>query len=97
MTHDFAPGSHERLRVEMPSHTPAEVVGTDPMVIDCDTCSVRGIGCGDCVVTVLLGGPPVGVTLNEEERRAVEVLAAAGLVPPLRLVQAVEGVVIDPA
>ena len=54
-------------------------------LIDCDTCSARGIGCGDCVVTVLLGGPPSGVTLNEEERRAVEVLAAAGLVPPLRL------------
>ncbi|MGI8702407.1 MAG: hypothetical protein ACR2JU_14625 [Nocardioidaceae bacterium] len=57
-----------------------------PLVVDCDTCRVRGIGCGDCVVTVLLGGPPSGVSLNDEERRAVEVLAAAGLVPPLRLV-----------
>ena len=28
------------------------------MLIDCDTCAVRGPGCGDCVVTVLLGAPP---------------------------------------
>ena len=28
------------------------------MLIDCDTCTVRGTGCGDCVVTVLLGAPP---------------------------------------
>lgn len=61
-------------------------------MIDCDVCSVRGIGCGDCVVTVLLGGPPLGVTLNEEERRALEVLAAAGLIPPLRLVHGASSV-----
>jgi hypothetical protein len=28
------------------------------MLIDCDTCTARGAGCADCVVTVLLGGPP---------------------------------------
>ena len=28
------------------------------MLIDCDTCTVRGHGCDDCVVTVLLGAPP---------------------------------------
>ena len=28
------------------------------MLIDCDTCTVRGAGCDDCVVTVLLGAPP---------------------------------------
>lgn len=28
------------------------------MLIDCDTCTVRGVGCADCVVTVLLGAPP---------------------------------------
>jgi hypothetical protein len=28
------------------------------MVIDCDACAVRGPACGDCVVSVLLGGPP---------------------------------------
>jgi hypothetical protein len=28
------------------------------VLIDCDTCTVRGQGCDDCVVTVLLGVPP---------------------------------------
>ena len=58
----------------------------DPMLIDCDTCEVRGLACGDCVVTVLLGAPPAGVVLDAEERRALDVLAGSGLVPPLRLV-----------
>jgi hypothetical protein len=56
------------------------------MVIDCERCAVRGPGCGDCVVTVLLGAPPEGVQLDETERRALAVLADGGLVPPLRLV-----------
>jgi hypothetical protein len=67
------------------------------VVIDCDRCSMRGIGCGDCVVTVLLGGPPFGVELDETERRAIDVLAEAGLVPPLRMVEAIESQHIDPA
>jgi hypothetical protein len=52
--------------------------------IDCDTCEVRGIACGDCVVTVLLGAPPDGVELDADERAAIAVLAGSGLVPPLR-------------
>lgn len=56
------------------------------MLIDCDSCQVRGIGCGDCVVSVLLGAPPTGVELDAEEQAALEVLAGSGLVPPLRLV-----------
>jgi hypothetical protein len=27
------------------------------MIIDCGTCSVAGLACGDCVVSVLLGMP----------------------------------------
>ena len=50
-------------------------------VIDCDTCTVRGAACTDCVVSVMLGGPPDVVP--PEERRALDVLADAGLVPPL--------------
>jgi hypothetical protein len=99
MTYDVAPSEPERIRAEfaVPLHLAGgPAAASDPLLIDCDTCSVRGIGCGDCVITVLLGGPPAGVTLNDEERRAVEVLAAAGLVPPLRLVQSVETVAIDP-
>ncbi|WP_370249981.1 hypothetical protein [Nocardioides sp.] len=53
--------------------------------IDCDSCEVRGLACHDCVVTVLLGPPPE-LRLDEEERRALDVLAESGLVPPLRLV-----------
>ena len=56
------------------------------MLIDCDTCTARGTGCGDCVVTVLLGAPPEGVILDETEVTALDVLAREGLVPPLRMV-----------
>jgi hypothetical protein len=55
------------------------------MLIDCDSCEVRGLACGDCVVTALLGAP-AGVELDAEERQAIDVLAGSGLVPPLRLV-----------
>ncbi|ADT98936.1 MULTISPECIES: hypothetical protein [Mycolicibacterium] len=51
--------------------------------IDCDDCAVRGHGCQDCVVSVLLGVPE---TLHMDERRALEVLAEVGLAPRLRLV-----------
>lgn len=53
--------------------------------IDCDTCVVRGLACHDCVVTVLLGPPPE-LAFEDDERRAIDVLAAGGLVPPLRMV-----------
>jgi len=56
------------------------------MLIDCDTCAVRALACGDCVVTVLLGAPPQGVELDPAERRALEALADGGLIPRLRLV-----------
>lgn len=55
------------------------------MLIDCDSCTVRGLACGDCVITVLLGVPPAGVELDDAEQAAIGVLAAQGLVPPLRL------------
>ena len=55
----------------------------DPVVIDCDECAVRGPGCRDCVVSVLLGVPE---TLLDDERAALEVLAEVGLAPRLRLV-----------
>jgi hypothetical protein len=58
--------------------------------IDCDTCVVRGLACHDCVVTVLLGPPPE-LTIEDDELRALSALAEGGLVPPLRLVRAVDG------
>jgi hypothetical protein len=56
------------------------------MLIDCDSCVVKGAACGGCVVSVMLGAPPDGVEMDEAERRALEVLADAGVVPHLRLV-----------
>ena len=56
------------------------------MLIDCDGCAVRPLSCADCVVTVLLGGPPGLVDVDDDERRALDVLADSGLVPRLRLV-----------
>ncbi|QNE22081.1 hypothetical protein F1D05_34430 [Kribbella qitaiheensis] len=53
------------------------------------------------MVTVLLGMPPEQTSLrvDDEELAALEVLAQSGLVPPLRLVHAVnspEPAVLDP-
>ena len=63
------------------------------MLLDCDTCAVRDLQCDDCVVTVLLGGPPgsredvpAPLALDDAERQALDVLADRGLVPRLRLV-----------
>jgi hypothetical protein len=58
------------------------------MIVDCDRCAVRGDACTDCVITVLLGAPPGGVRLDATERRAIDALADAGMVPQLRLVPA---------
>jgi len=62
------------------------------MLIDCDSCTERPRACGECVVSVLLGmpgervpGPGPGPELDADERGALEVLAGAGMVPPLRL------------
>ncbi|MGE2730372.1 hypothetical protein ACQI4F_12900 [Mycolicibacterium vaccae] len=64
---------------------PARVDDADngTLTIDCDDCAVRGPGCQDCVVSVLLGVPE---TLQVDEQRALEALAEVGLAPRLRLV-----------
>lgn len=56
------------------------------MLIDCDTCAVRGLTCHDCVVGVFLDTPGRAVDLDRTEQDAIGRLVAAGLVPPLRLV-----------
>ena len=66
------------------AHPDGGASGTEgTVVIDCDDCAVRGPGCRDCVVSVLLGVPE---TLLQDERAALEVLADVGLAPRLRLV-----------
>jgi hypothetical protein len=64
------------------------------MLIDCETCVARDLACGDCVVNVLLGSTMqtkntslAAVELDADEQAAIGSLAAAGLVPPLRLVR----------
>lgn len=54
------------------------------MIIDCDTCVVRGLACEDCVVSVLLGVPE-NVEIDALEQRAIDALGRAGIVPRLRL------------
>ncbi|ONH37374.1 MULTISPECIES: hypothetical protein [Protofrankia] len=56
------------------------------MLIDCGTCVVRGVACGDCVVHVLL--EPVGgvVDWDDSEQRAMDALADGGLIPRSRFV-----------
>lgn len=56
------------------------------MIVDCDRCEVRGDACGECVITVLLGAPP-DLELDGTDRRALDTLAAAGMVPRLQLVE----------
>jgi hypothetical protein len=66
----------------------------DVVLIDCDACAMRGSGCRDCVVTVVLGMPPEQTSLrvDDEELAAFDALARSGLVPPLRLVHAVSSI-----
>ena len=61
------------------------------MEIDCGRCEVRGTGCQDCVVTALEPRNVAGFCaeapsyLGEAEVKALGVLAAASMIPPLRL------------
>ena len=56
------------------------------MLIDCDTCAVRGQKCHDCVIGMFLDVPPRQLELDGAEQDAIGSLVRAGLVPPLRLV-----------
>jgi hypothetical protein len=55
------------------------------VIIDCDRCAIRGVGCPDCVVSVLLDAPAT-IELTDPELTALGALADAGLVPHLKLV-----------
>jgi hypothetical protein len=56
------------------------------MIVDCDTCPVRGTHCGDCVVTVLMSPASAGLPLDPLEQKAVATLVEAGLVDRSRVV-----------
>lgn len=67
----------------------ADIADIETLVIDCDRCAVRGDACHDCVVSVLLGAPP-SLEWDADERKAVDALAEAGMVPRLRMVAIAE-------
>ncbi|MET7834557.1 hypothetical protein GA0070622_2229 [Micromonospora sediminicola] len=48
------------------------------MLIDCDTCGIRGAGCSGCLVTALLDPDSPAADLGPAEHRAIEVFARAG-------------------
>ena len=85
------------LRAPRPASTVAGDAVADPgtqeaVVIDCDRCLVRGDACTDCIVSCLLGPPPPeGRLLDDDQVQAIDALSASGLVPPLRLVTALDG------
>jgi hypothetical protein len=56
------------------------------MEISCDDCVMQATPvCDDCVVTFICGREPdEAVVFDVAEARAVRLLGAAGLVPPLR-------------
>lgn len=78
----FRPWHDDEQRADIPEQRTAV-----PLVVDCDHCAARGAGCSDCMVSFLLGGPPEDVVFDNEEQRALDVLSAAGLIPPLRMVR----------
>lgn len=54
------------------------------LVLDCDTCEMRGTAaCDDCVVSFLVDRPD-RVELDGAEVRALRSLARGGLVPEVR-------------
>jgi hypothetical protein len=72
----------------------------DVVLIDCDACTMRGPGCQDCVVTVVLGlsaERAKTLRIDPDEQAALATLADSGLVPPLRLVHPVSSVDLDTA
>jgi hypothetical protein len=51
------------------------------MLIDCDTCAVRGAACrarGGCLVSALFDAPREIAALTVDERQAIEAFARAG-------------------
>ncbi|WP_433209053.1 hypothetical protein ACQP00_44440 [Dactylosporangium sp. CS-047395] len=47
------------------------------MLVDCESCTVRGDACTSCVVTLLLDTPPAFHQLGAEEVAAIEVFELA--------------------
>jgi hypothetical protein len=48
------------------------------MLIDCDSCTVRGAACSECVVSALFDAPEQVAGLTPAEDRAIEAFTRAG-------------------
>ena len=58
------------------------------MIIDCDMCEMRATtACDECIVPVLLHQMSGPFHLDADESKALDNLANAGMVAPLRLVK----------
>ena len=58
------------------------------MIIDCDLCEMQATtACDECIVPVLLHQMSGPFEMANEETQALENLADAGMVAPLRLVR----------
>jgi hypothetical protein len=86
-----------------PVGTAGDATRSAAMLIDCETCVARDKACGDCVINVLLRSraqntstSSAPVELDADEEAAIGHLAAAGLVPPLRLVRGTSAGTQDP-
>lgn len=58
----------------------SQQIGVITVIIDCTTCPVRELHCGDCMVPALLEPPTADLPLDAAERSAVTLFVAAGLV-----------------
>jgi hypothetical protein len=59
------------------------------MIITCDSCAVRDIGCNDCVLTFLLSTPKSEqrsetCEIPDKTAEVIDLLSSRGLVRPLR-------------
>lgn len=63
----------------------------DSLHVNCERCLARGPACSDCVISVLLGLPAERVVFDSGEQAALRTLAGSGLLPPLRLVEPIDG------
>jgi hypothetical protein len=50
------------------------------MLIDCQSCPVRGQRCGECMVTAVLAPPSADLPLDRGEQAAVQAFLDAGMV-----------------
>jgi hypothetical protein len=48
------------------------------MLIDCDSCTVRGPACSGCLIRALIDQPSAEAGLTAAEHQAIEVFARAG-------------------